>query len=61
MEKLTHLQLLQYAEQGIADRIGCHPCPNEYPEELDELEDHLKNVRKRIKLAELQASKREPN
>lgn len=48
MEKLTQQVILMYAATGIRNELGCHPCPNEYPEEIAQLKAHLEQVTKRL-------------
>lgn len=46
--RLSQLEILRYAKEGLLVLIGSHPCPNGYPYEIEEYEAHLKEVDRRI-------------
>jgi hypothetical protein len=46
--KLSRLEILEYAKEGVQTRIGVHPAPNEYPEDIEELEAVLAEIERRI-------------
>jgi len=50
--KMSKLELLRYAKSGVLDAIGNHPWPKQYPEEISEYKDHLRQIQKMIKKEE---------
>ena len=50
--RLSRLQILQYALEGVRHRIGSHAAPHEYPEEIEELEAHERSLIRRIEATE---------
>ncbi len=45
---ITKLELLKYALEGCRSILGHHPAPDDYPEEIEELDAHLSNLERRI-------------
>lgn len=48
IDRLTQLDVLKYAREGIATKLGTHPCPNEFPEDIEQLEHDLAVIERRI-------------
>jgi len=48
MKRPSRLEILQYALEGVCMIRGTHPEPNNYPEEIEELDAHDEWLRKEI-------------
>jgi hypothetical protein len=46
--RLTRLQLLEYALEGVLFMRGVHGAPGEYPVEIEEYGAHIKELECRI-------------
>lgn len=48
MTRPSRQQILEYALSGLRTEIGIHPCPNEYPDEIREYEEHFEWIEKEL-------------
>lgn len=56
----SRLEILEYALEGICTQIGTHPCPNDYPNEIDEYENHQEWLVNEIRKLNLKAQNGKP-